>query len=158
MYKIVIISAVQQSDSVIHIHISILFQILFPRRLSEYYHRPIQQVPIGQSFHIPQCTYANPKRPVHLSHPNHPPVPFGKHKFFKVCESVSVLQISSFGPFFKIPHVIDITWCLSFTVWLISLSRIASRSTHIAAKGIISSFLWLSSIPHCIWCFDSILL
>ena len=30
---IVLVSGVQQSDSVIHIHVSILFQILFPFRL-----------------------------------------------------------------------------------------------------------------------------
>ena len=28
----------------------------------------IQQVPFGQSFHIPHCAYANPKPPVHTSH------------------------------------------------------------------------------------------
>ena len=28
----------------------------------------IQQVPNGQSFHIPQCAYVNPKPPVHPSH------------------------------------------------------------------------------------------
>ena len=31
--NVVLVSGVQQSDSVIHIHISILFQILFPFRL-----------------------------------------------------------------------------------------------------------------------------
>ena len=31
--NVVIVSGVQQSDSVIHIHVSILFQILFPFRL-----------------------------------------------------------------------------------------------------------------------------
>ena len=31
--NVVLISGVQQSDSVIHIHVSILFQILFPFRL-----------------------------------------------------------------------------------------------------------------------------
>ena len=62
IYKIVIISAVQQSDQVIHIHISIL------RHFSHIdYHRilgrvicDIQQTPVGQSFHIPQCAYASP--------------------------------------------------------------------------------------------------
>ena len=39
----------------------------------------IQQVPVGQSFHIPQCAYACPKPPVH---PFSLPVPFGKHKFY----------------------------------------------------------------------------
>ena len=33
--KAVLVSGVQQSDSVIHIHVSILFQILFPFRLSQ---------------------------------------------------------------------------------------------------------------------------
>ena len=33
IYNVVLVSAVQQSDSVIHIHIFILFQILFPYRL-----------------------------------------------------------------------------------------------------------------------------
>ena len=31
--NVVIVSGVQQSDSVLHIHVSILFQILFPFRL-----------------------------------------------------------------------------------------------------------------------------
>ena len=33
IYNVVLVSGVQQSDSVIHIHISPLFQILFPYRL-----------------------------------------------------------------------------------------------------------------------------
>ena len=33
MNNIVLVSRIQQNDSVIHIHISILFQILFPFRL-----------------------------------------------------------------------------------------------------------------------------
>ena len=35
IYNVVIIAAVQQSDSVIHVHTSILSQILFLYRLSE---------------------------------------------------------------------------------------------------------------------------
>ena len=35
IYNVVIISAVQESDSVIHVHTSILFQILFTHRLSQ---------------------------------------------------------------------------------------------------------------------------
>ena len=35
IYNVVLISGTQQSDSVIHIHISILFQILFSYRLSQ---------------------------------------------------------------------------------------------------------------------------
>ena len=33
IYNVVLVSGVQQSDSVIHIHIFFLFQILFPYRL-----------------------------------------------------------------------------------------------------------------------------
>ena len=33
--NVVLVSGVKQSDSAIHIHVSILFQILFPFRLSE---------------------------------------------------------------------------------------------------------------------------
>ena len=33
MNSVVLVSGVQQSDSVIHIHVSILFQVLFPFRL-----------------------------------------------------------------------------------------------------------------------------
>ena len=33
IYNVVLVSGVQQSDSVMHIHVSILFQILFPFRL-----------------------------------------------------------------------------------------------------------------------------
>ena len=60
---------------------------------------------------------------------------------------------------FYIPDVSDIIWCLSFSVWLITLSMISSRSIHIASSGIIFSFLWLnnlslwmSSIALCIPC------
>ena len=35
IYNVVVISVVQQSDSVLHTNISILFQILFPYRLSQ---------------------------------------------------------------------------------------------------------------------------
>ena len=63
------ISAVQQSDSVIHIHTFI------PRFFSHLdYHRilgrvlyAIQQVPIGQSFRTSWCANASPKCPAHSS-------------------------------------------------------------------------------------------
>ena len=80
-----------------------------------------------------------------------PTFSFGSRKFvFYVFESVSVSQISSFVSFFKTPHISDIIWYLSFSVWLTSLSMIISRSIPVAASGIISFFLWLSNIPLCI--------
>ena len=45
-----------------------------------------------------------------------PPFPFGNHRFvFKICKSVSVLQVNSFVSVCKIPHISDI-WYLSFSV------------------------------------------
>ena len=91
-----IISAVQQSGSVLHEHVSLSFRFFSHANYHRIWGRvpcAIQQVPVGQSFHAPQCAYANPKPPVH------PSAPPGNHKFFKVCESVSTLQISSFVSF-----------------------------------------------------------
>ena len=94
-----IISAVQQSDSIMHADMSILFQIL--SRIDD--HRilgrvlcAIQQVPIDQSFHRPQGADANPKPPVHPSPDLSPTLTMN----FSVCGTVSVLQISSFASFF----------------------------------------------------------
>ena len=36
IYNVVLVSGVQQSDLVIHIHISIIFQIIFPYQSLEY--------------------------------------------------------------------------------------------------------------------------
>ena len=52
IYKVVIMSAVQQSDSVVHIHTSILFQILFPHRLSH------------NTGYSPLCYTAGPHWPI----------------------------------------------------------------------------------------------
>ena len=40
---------------------------------------------------------------------------------------------------------------LSFFVWLTSISKIPSRSIHAVTKGNIPFFLWLSSIPLCVY-------
>ena len=68
-----VISSVQQSNSVIHIHMSVLFQILFHIR----YHRilirvphAIQQVPIASipyTIVYMEYGYVRPKPPVHPS-------------------------------------------------------------------------------------------
>ena len=42
-------------------------------------------------------------------------------------------------------------WHLSFSFWLTPLSMRVSGSIHVAVNGIILSFLWLSSIPLCIY-------
>lgn len=59
-----ILSAVQHSDSIIHIHASTLFQTLFPYRSSQNVGQSFlcykQQVPVGQSFRISLCAMPAP--------------------------------------------------------------------------------------------------
>ena len=90
MYEVVIISAVQQRDSVTRVHNPVSF-----RCFSHTDHRilgrvlcALQQVPVGRSFHRPQGASAHPKPPVHPS-PQHP-IPFGNYVCFQslwVCVS-----------------------------------------------------------------------
>ena len=104
----VIVSALQQSDPVIHIYTFFFrcFSHIDYCRILGRIPCAIQQVPVGQLFHIPQYAHANPKLPIQ---PSPKPVPFGNHKFvFKVCKSVSVLQVCSFVSIFNISHVSDI--------------------------------------------------
>ena len=76
--------------------------------------------------------------------PTPQPVSFGNHKFFKVCESVFVLQRSLLSHFFFLDSsVSDSIWCWCLIVWLTSLSMIISRSIHVAANAIIS-FLFMA--------------
>ena len=62
IYNVVIIFAAQHSDSNIHVHIFILFQILFPQIIKEYWVEVsgyiAQLFHSGQSSHIPPCAYA----------------------------------------------------------------------------------------------------
>ena len=68
IYNVVLVSGVQQSESVIHT--STLFQILF---LYMYYRVlsrvpcAIQQVLISYLFYIQQCAYVNPNLPIYPS-------------------------------------------------------------------------------------------
>ena len=48
---------------------------------------------------------------------------------------------------FYLPHMSEIIWYLGFSIWIILLSKIPSRSIHVVTNVTISSFLWLSSIP-----------
>ena len=69
--------------------------------------------------------------------------PFGNHE--------SIFYVYFVNKFicliFQIPHISDIISYFSFSVGLASLSVIISRSIYVAAYGIISYVLWLSSIP-----------
>ena len=92
IYNVVIISAIWQSDSVIHIDISMFFGFF------SYvcYHRNLIEFPVLYSMsHWPSIPYTivcicQLQTPKAFSPPQL--VPFGNHKFdFKDCESVSVL-------------------------------------------------------------------
>ena len=56
-----IVSGVQQSDSIIHIHVSILFQILFPFRLL----RDIEQRPLCYTVGPCRLSILNRAVPLH---------------------------------------------------------------------------------------------
>ena len=63
-----------------------------------------------------------------------PPIPDNLKFVFYICDSTFVSSVSSFYPFFSIPHTCDIIWYLTFCVWLTSLSM--TISIHIAANDI----------------------
>ena len=91
--NIVLVSGVQQSDSVIHIHVSILFQILFPFRLLHNIEQGSLCYTVGPCclsiLNIAVCTCQLQIPNLSLPLPLPPP---SNHKFvFYVCESISVL-------------------------------------------------------------------
>ena len=47
---------------------------------------------------------------------------------------------------FYIPHIKDVIWYLSFSVWFASLSRTLSGSIHVLQIALFHSFQWLSNI------------
>ena len=62
----------------------------------------IHQVLVSYLSYIQQCVYFNPNLPIYPS----PSLPPGVHKFvFYICNSISVLQVSSFAPL-----VLDLTY------------------------------------------------
>ena len=145
-----LISAVQHSDPVICPNISILSQILLPHRLSKNTSRCIvlyNRSPLANCF-IYLSVHMLITKPWSFP-PTLQPVPFVNHRFFKIYETVSVLQISSFVYFFK-----DYTYGwnqMMFVFCLTSHSMIVSRSLHIAWKWhyFICFYGWV--ILHCIY-------
>ena len=111
IYSVVLVSGVQQSEQVIHIHISILFQILFPYRSLQ----SIEQTSLCYTvvspyqfsiLYIVVCICQSQSSNLSLPSSLTP----GNHKFvLYICNSNSVSQISSFVHFSQIPHISDIT-------------------------------------------------
>ena len=97
---VVLISHVQQSDSVSHIHASILFQILFPLKLLQNTEQSSLCYTIGPPWlsvlNIAVCT-CHSQLPVY---PFSQPSTFITKFVLYIGESDSVLQISSFVSFF----------------------------------------------------------
>ena len=56
-----------------------------------------------------------------------PPLAPGNHILLSVSMSLTL--------FFYIPHISDIMWCLSFSVFLTSLSIMSSRCIHVVTNG-----------------------
>ena len=96
IYNVVLVSSVQQNDSVIHIYVASqlarfffrFFSIIGYYKILSIVSCAIQQVLYVYLFYIQQCVYVNPKLLIYLS-PLTPTIPFGNHKFlFYVCESI----------------------------------------------------------------------
>ena len=121
--NVVLVSGAQQSDSVTHIHISILFQIFFPFRLLQNIEQSSLCCTVGLCWlsilNIAVCTCQS--RIPSLSLPTLPSL------LVTIVCSLSLWVCFCFVNkficiIFKILHVSDIIWHLSFSVWLTSLS------------------------------------
>ena len=91
IYNVVLVSVVQQSESVMHTHISTLFQILFPCRSLQSIEQSFLCYTVG-SYELSILyivVYVCQSQSPDLSLP---PFPVGNHKFvFYIYDSVSVL-------------------------------------------------------------------
>ena len=99
IYNIVLASGMQQSDSVICVCIG---SELFFRFFSYMgYYKMLSIPPSVVHFFMQQCVFVNPKFLIYPSTHCPSPFSFGSYKLaFYVCESASVLWISSFVSFF----------------------------------------------------------
>ena len=124
----------KHSDSVTHIDTSILFQILFPYELLENIEYSFLFCTVGPCWlsflYVVGSVYWSQISNLPLSHPF--PVCF-------LCLWACFYFVDKFiyTLFFKVLHISGITWYLSFSVWLTSLSMIISRFIHVAANSII---------------------
>ena len=141
-----LVSAVEQS--VIHIHISTLSQILFPYRSLQSTEQSCLCYTGGPYFIysvVYMCIYVNPNLPIYPS--TLPPLG-GSHVCFLHLWHYFCF-VSQFICTILIPHVSDIIWYLS-SVWLTSLSTKQSLGPPMLLQmSLFCSFLcWV--ILHCI--------
>ena len=117
IYNVVLVSRVQQSGSVIHTYIYIyIYVYIYINSFSDSFHYRLLQH-ISQSFlcyTVGPCCLSILGTVVCICQSPAPNLsllafPFANHKFvFYVCESISVLSISSFVSLFQITHISDI--------------------------------------------------
>ena len=75
---------------------------------------------------------------------------------FLACESLSVWQICSLVSFFKILHISDCIWYLTFSFWFTFLTMKISRSIRVATSDIVilcshrnvMKFFWTNAISY----------
>ena len=143
IYNVVLVSAVQQSESIIHIHISILFQILFP-------YRSFQSIEQGSLCYI-KCShqlsvlhiediYVNSNLPIYS-------FPLVIISFFYICTLFPFCKYYVYQyQFFRFHISGDIV----FVFFLTSLSMAISSSSKLLQIALFCSFLWPNTIPLCL--------
>ena len=125
-----LVSAVQQGDPAVCMHISPLSWTSLPPRSSAHPSRSSQhraELPAlygSFPFHPWQCIYVSPHLPVHAA------LPFshrGRTCILYVCVSTPAQQIVSSVLFLKIPHTCINIQYLFFSFWLTSLFTLRDR-------------------------------
>lgn len=121
-YTLIKISGIQQSELAMHVYVCTLLQTISPIEIHTVQGNvpcAIQYILTNHLFCRELCVHISLNLPISLS----TPLPPGNHKFyFHTCDSISVLQISSFVPFFRY-HI----QAISYDVCLISFFLLCSH-------------------------------
>ena len=137
-----LVSTAQQSESVLHIHISPLFWISFPFRSPRSTEWSSPCYTVGSYICFINSIYMS--IPISRVIPL-PPIPLGIHTFvLYVSVSISALQISSFMPFY---YIINIQY-LFFSDLLHSVWQLLGSSMSLQMIQLCSFYGWV--ILHCI--------
>ena len=134
-----------QSDSVIYTNISTLFKGFFSHTG---HYRMLSRVPYAYNrfLLVIHFIYSSVYMSIPVSQITPPPYPLVIITCF-LCLWLYFCPVNKLiCTHFYIPVIGDIMWYISFCVWLTSFSMIVSRSTHVAANGLIL-FLSMTNIP-----------
>ena len=103
-------------------------------RLSTLFHSPTPSPSSNLHTVVCVCEFSFCLIPSPFRHnPAKTPSSLISASLFSVYESISILFVSLF--YSLGPHISEITWYLSFSDWLISLSIMLSRSIYAVTKG-----------------------